>query len=358
MLTPLNYYETQIQQGIIQADIEQYAALKNFDSLFHLLIQEHKKRTKFYAHFRAPHTVPGLYVWGNVGVGKTFLMDCFYSCLPFSEKLRMHFHEFMQLVHRELKKHQGRKDPLNYVAKDIAKNNIVLCFDEFIVSDIADAMLLARLLKALFSRGVCLVVTSNAMPDDLYKNGLQRRLFLPAIDLIKQHTKVMHLPSLTDYRLRHLTEAGVFYFPNDETAAIKMEHSFSLLAGHKPVSVASIEIEGRTIPVRKRTDDIIWFDFAVICAVPRSQMDYLALVAQFNTIFISDIPVMLPTATNTITLFIRFVDVIYNAHIRLVFSAEKPVDQLYGEGNLTAEYKRTCSRLIEMQSEQYYGLGE
>jgi cell division protein ZapE len=356
-MTPLDYYREKISQGWISEDAAQLAVFAHLDKIHYALIQEHKKRRGFLSALRKPHLVQGLYLWGGVGIGKTFLMDCFYHCLPFAEKQRMHFHSFMRWVHQALKKHQGKQDPLTIIAKELGKQTQVLCFDEFYVSDITDAMLLGRLFKALFAEGVCLVTTSNIMPDDLYKNGLQRGQFLPAIALLKQHTNVMHIPTVIDYRLRHLKEAGVFYTPNDALAHEQMQKSFDLLAHHREVSEDAIDINGRFIPVKKKVDDIVWFDFDVICSVPRSQHDYLAIAEQFRTVFISNIPIIPPHAKNMISLFIRLVDVFYDARVRFIFSAEKPVRQIYSQGDLHSDYLRTASRLLEMQSESYFSYG-
>lgn len=354
-MTPIEYYHQNLQEGAIVADEQQRTVLQHFQHIYHNLIHEQRARSKFLAALRKPKLVKGLYLWGGVGIGKTFLMDCFYHCIPFSQKMRMHFHQFMQMIHSELKSHQGEKNPLQMIAKKISQKTILLCFDEFHVTDIADAMILARLLNALFEQGVCLVATSNSAPDDLYKKGLQRKLFLPAIALLKENTLVTHIDTQHDYRLRHLKEAGVFYTPNDAVANVKMEKSFEFLANEKDIYHEPLIIHGRPILIQKRTEDVVWFDFADICSVPRSQHDYLYLAEHFKFIFISNIPIITADARNTITLFIKFIDVLYDAKIRLIASAQAPADQLYLSGSLLAEYKRTCSRLLEMQSEHYFG---
>lgn len=356
-MTPLEYYLEQCKKGLICEDPQQLAVLQHLQKIHDELLKEHTTRARLFSALRKPKLVRGLYMWGGVGIGKTFLMDCFYHCLPFPEKKRMHFHQFMRFVHQELKNQQGKTDPLQKIAKELAKRTVLICFDEFFVADITDAMLLGRLLKALFSQGVCLVATSNVMPDDLYKNGLQRKQFLPAIALIKQHTTVMHVPTVTDYRLRHLKEAGVFYTPNDQAARENMEKTFALLAHHKTIRYDALEIDGRFIPVKKQADDIVWFDFDIICSVPRSQRDYLYIAEKFSTVFISNIPIIPPHAKNIISLFIRLVDVFYDARVGLVFSAEKPVKQIYDQGSLLQDYMRTRSRLLEMQSESYFSHG-
>jgi cell division protein ZapE len=357
-MTPLDYYNEQCTKGVIFKDPQQLNAMQHLQRVFKQIMEEHEKREGFFSLFHKKHLVKGLYIHGGVGIGKTFMMDCFYHCLPFPQKMRMHFHQFMQLVHQELKKHQGETDPLQIIAKEFAKKYMLLCFDEFFVSDITDAMLLGRLFRALFSQGVCLVTTSNVAPDDLYKNGLQREQFLPAIAMIKQNTDIVHILTKVDYRLRHLKEAGVFYSPLNEEASKKMQITFNTLIGDEPVSTDPIEILGRKINVKKRAGKIVWFEFADICTVPRSQNDYLVIAKEFNTVLISDIPIIPPNAKDTICLFICMVDVFYDARVRLVISAAEAVDELYSRGYMILEYTRTHSRLLEMQSTDYFLAGE
>jgi cell division protein ZapE len=353
-MNPLDYYREQCKQNKIFEDPQQLNALENLQRVFFQLIEENKKRTRWYAWFRKPHLIPGIYLWGGVGIGKTLLMDCFYKCLPFENKMRMHFHQFMQLVHNDLTKYQGHADPLQLIADEIAKKVLVLCFDELYVSDITDAMLLGRLLRALFDRGVCLIATSNTEPDDLYKHGLQRSQFLPAIAALKLNMQVIHIPTTIDYRLRHLKEAGVFYTPLDDVARENMEKTFLVLAEDNAISTEPIEIFGRSIRVKKRTDNIVWFDFAELCTVPRSQKDYLAIAEKYHTVFVSDIPIIPPNSKDLICLFISMVDVFYDAGTRLVISAAEPVSQIYSRGYMILEYTRTNSRLLEMQSLDYF----
>ena len=231
---------------------------------------------------------------------------------------------------------------------------MVLCFDEFVVSDITDAMLLARSLDALFKLGVCLIATSNVEPDQLYKNGLQRRSFLPAIELLKRHTKVMHIQTDVDYRLRYLKDAGVFYCPDDQKAAEKMEKTFSVLSHEDNViNQTDIMICERRINVIKEVEGLVWFNFKAICNVPRSQHDYLEIVKQYHTVFISHIPQIASLQKDKIMLFIRLIDVLYDARTKLVFSSSVPIDQIYFDGQFVFDFARTRSRLIEMQSESY-----
>jgi cell division protein ZapE len=353
-MTPLDYYQEQCEKGLIFKDPQQLSALENLQRVYFDLIAEHDKREGFLAWMRKPKLVNGVYLWGGVGIGKTLLMDCFFKCLPFQNKMRMHFHQFLQLIHNDLKKYQGTTDPLQAVAREIASQAMVLCFDEFYVSDITDAMLLGRLLKALFENGVCLITTSNAHPDDLYKNGLQRSQFLPAIAMIKQDTTVINIPTTIDYRLRHLKEAGVFYTPLDESAKENMEKTFLVLSDGKPASTDPIEIYGRKIQIKKQAGDIIWFKFSEICSVPRSQKDYLNIAEKYKTVFISDIPVIEPNAKDKICLFISMVDVFYDAGVRLVISSAEPVSEIYSKGYMISEFTRTNSRLLEMQSLDYF----
>lgn len=353
-MTPLEYYREQCQRGVVVEDSQQLLALQHFQRVYEQLIKEYQRRDSWKAIFSKPQLVKGLYLWGSVGVGKTFLMDCFYHTLPFENKLRMHFFQFMQRVHNALTEHQGEADPLQMIAQEFARNALVICFDEFFVSDITDAMILGRLLKALFANGVCLVTTSNVAPDNLYKNGLQRSQFLPAISLIKQNTDVFAIQTSIDYRLRHLKEAGVFYTPLNQESQLKMEKSFSALTAGEKITSEPIVINGRSISVKKRAGDVVWFDFKDICSVPRSQKDYLAIAEEFRTVLISDIPIIGENEKDTICLFIIMIDVFYDARVRLVISAAESVPQLYSRGFKVLEYARTHSRLLEMQSTDYF----
>ncbi|VVC77190.1 Cell division protein ZapE [Aquicella siphonis] len=352
-MTPLDYYRDLCSKGLILEDQHQLEVMNDLQLVYLDIVSEHKKQSRISSIIRKSRLVKGLYLWGGVGVGKTFMMDCFYHCIPYHDKKRMHFHQFMQLIHHELKKYQGKKDPLSYIADDLAKNTSLLCFDEFIVTDIADAMLLGRLLKLLFSRRVCLVATSNTMPDDLYKNGLQRKSFLPAISLIKQHTHVVHIPAVMDYRMRSIKRADLFYIPHDRHAVVNMERIFARLARHESVTQEAVIIHDRAIPVIARSHSVIWFDYRAICTPPRSQNDYLDIVRHYSTIMISDIPLIAPEARNQITLFIKMIDIFYDHHVCLICSAAGEPDEIYKHGSLLSEYSRTRSRLLEMQSDAY-----
>lgn len=308
------------------------------------------------ARFRAPGPVPvttGLYVWGSVGRGKTMLMDLFYDSLPPGVGLRVHFHRFMHRVQGELQAVQGESDPLRIVAQRFAADARVLCFDEFFVSDIGDAMILGEVLKHLFESGVTLVATSNVVPNQLYANGLQRRRFLPAIALLEQHLEVLELASATDYRLRALQQAEIYHSPLDAAAEEGLERSFRALAPEAERAPAPLEIEGRPIPVRALAPDVAWFEFSALCEGPRSQVDYIELSKEFHTVLLGNVPQLSGEQENAARRFIALVDEFYDRRVKLIISAAVPILELYAGEKLRFEFERTQSRLIEMQSEAY-----
>jgi cell division protein ZapE len=280
-------------------------------------------------------------------------MDLFYESLPFPEKLRLHFHRFMQYVHVELKRHSGTVNPLERVADSLSERCRVLCFDEFFVSDIGDAMILGELLRALFDRGVSLVATSNIEPGGLYPNGLQRRRFLPAIDLLRQHTAVVHLTSLEDYRLRVLSQAEIYYTPLGDDAERSLCRSFMALTPGDVLERQVLDILGRPIESRYLSEDVVWFDFRALCDGPRSQNDYIEVARLFHAVLISDVPCFRQNADDQARRFISLVDEFYDHNVKLILSAEVAAASLYGGNNLAFEFERTRSRLIEMQSTEY-----
>ena len=300
-----------------------------------------------------PRATTGLYIWGGVGRGKTFLMDLFFDCLEITHKRRVHFHRMMRSVHEQLKMHEDLEDPLDQVAADIARDTRVLCFDEFFVSDIADAMILGRLLEGLFSRGVTLVATSNTRPDDLYKNGLQRQRFLPAIDLINTHTRVVEIGGLLDYRLRLLQQSGTYLAPDDAASASKLQYFFDESASCQPEENRDLDINGRTIRARRTAKGIAWFDFTALCDGPRSQNDYIELARWYPAIIVSGVPRLDNSRDDEARRFIALVDEFYDRRVKLILSAAAPADQLYTGRRLQFEFDRTVSRLIEMQSTDY-----
>jgi cell division protein ZapE len=299
--------------------------------------------------------VRGLYIWGPVGRGKTFLMDLFFDSLDIREKRRLHFHHLMRDIHERLAALRGTPDPVNTVAADIARSTRVLCFDEFFVSDIADAMLLGRLLDGLFSRGVTLVTTSNVAPDDLYRDGLQRQKFLPAIALLKTHMRVLRIADGQDYRLRFLQRSGTYHFPADENADAHMRQYFSNISPAHCETDTVLNVLGRDIPVRYLGEGIAWFDFAAMCDGPRSQNDYIEIARSFPTVIIANVPLLNEQLNDQARRFIALIDEFYDRRVKLVVSAAAPVEQLFQSRRLQPEFGRTRSRLTEMQSRHYLG---
>jgi len=295
----------------------------------------------------------GLYLWGGVGRGKTWLMDLFFHSLPFKDKQRSHFHRFMQFVHDELRKHKDQANPLELVAEKVARKTRVLCFDELFVADIADAMLLGGLFRALFARGVTLVATSNVPPDNLYKDGLQRARFLPAIKLLKEKTRVVHVDGGTDYRLRLLKRATTWLDAADSATPATLVQLYEAVAGEPGAVDATLTLNHRRLHARRLSDDAIWFPFAELCDGPRGQADYIEIARCYHTVFLTDIPVLGREHENQARRFISLVDEFYDRAVKLIASAAAPFDTLYRGSKLTFEFERTRSRLIEMQSQEY-----
>lgn len=297
--------------------------------------------------------VRGLYIWGSVGRGKTWLVDLFFNQLSTEQKLRIHFHRLMQRIHEQLATLRGQRNPLEQVARNLTKNIRVLCIDEFIVTDIGDAMILAHLLKALFDRGITLITTSNTRPDLLYKDGIQRASFLPAIDLLKEHTSVIELSGSLDYRLRYLEQAKVYHTPLGVETSRIMEQEFARLAPEEGVVGGVIQVFHRDIAVLRMADDLVWFDFFTICGPPRSQADYLELARCFHTVIISDIPLMHPDLDDNARRFLYLLDEFYDRKVKLIISAAGSPEALYQGKRLAFDFKRAVSRLHEMQSTDY-----
>jgi cell division protein ZapE len=357
---PQARWEADVAAGF-RRDPAQARAVKELETVFHALVNDEPGflaglRRKWFGPSRQKKPVRGLYLWGGVGRGKTHLMDLFHQALPFPEKSRLHFHRFMRQAHAGLKRHGNRQDPLEAVADDVARETRVLCFDEFFVSDVADAMILGTLLDALFRRGITLVATSNIPPDDLYRGGLQRQRFMPAIDAIKRHTLVMNMDGGTDYRLEVLERASVYHHPLDGDSAATMASTFRELAPDADGTAESIEILGRDIPVRGDGDGVVWFDFDALCDGPRSQNDYIDLAHEYHTVLLSDVPVMTRENENAARRFIAMVDEFYDRNVKLIISAAAGLDGLYAGERLRFEFQRTRSRLQEMQSRDYLAL--
>lgn len=297
--------------------------------------------------------VKGLYLWGSVGRGKTWLMDLFYASLPFSRKQRTHFHRFMQQVHEARKGHRNRADPLGHIATDLAKRARVLCFDEFYVSDVADAMILGRLTEALFNHGVTLVATSNSAPQSLYAGGLKRERFLPAIERIENNCRVMQLDGDIDHRLRQLERAEIYHAPLDAAADANLAEYFNWIAPDAGKTQVDLTINKRPIPCRRLSDGLVWFDFQAICGEGRSSADYIEIARCFHTLLVSMIPQFDWALENEARRFIDLVDESYDHNVKLILSAETEPETLYAGNKLGSEFRRTISRLTEMQSREY-----
>ena len=280
-------------------------------------------------------------------------MDCFYASVPYQRKRRIHFHAFMQEIHRELENHKGESDPMLQVALGIAKETRLLCFDEFHVSDIADAMILKRLLEGLCEQGVVLVMTSNYPPDRLYPNGLQRENFLPAIALLKKQMDVLEVDAGVDYRLRALEQVEIYHYPADDAAEAKMLDYFRMVAGEEGQRGGSVHILDRDIETVRRANGVIWFDFKTLCGGPRSQNDYLEIARGYHTVLLSHIPQMTQHQASEARRFTWLVDVFYDCKVKLIATADCPSDQLYMQGTQSSEFFRTVSRLTEMHSREY-----
>ena len=301
-----------------------------------------------------PNLPRGLYLWGGVGRGKSFLMDCFYAASPLEKKIRIHFHEFMREVHRELHELSGLSDPLDELAKRISKRYRLICFDEFHINDIADAMILYRLLDALFADRVQFVMTSNYRPDQLYPNGLHRDRLIPAIKLLEEKLDVLNVDAGNDYRRVQMAQVEAYLTPvNAETQATLGQMFQTLIGNQKEARNPVLYIESRELRPLHMADGVVWFDFQTLCCGPRSQNDYLEIANQFHTVILSGVPYMPPRMTNEARRFIWLIDVLYDHKIKLIMSAEVLAPDLYTEGQITAEFSRTVSRLIEMQSRDY-----
>jgi cell division protein ZapE len=352
-LSPLSRYQQLVDCGNFDADPGQLTAVKAFDGLWRELQDQRPARgLRGLLGNRNTAPVKGLYLWGSVGRGKTWLMDLFHDSLPASRKHRIHFHRFMQRVHRDLRGLGHVRDPLPRIAADWAANCRVLCLDEFFVADIADAMLLAGLLEHLFAHGVTLVTTSNVHPDDLYREGLQRAKFLPAKERIKRHTRVLELPGSTDFRLRILEQSEIFHFPLDDHAEQGLTRAFERFAADCELN-HDLDINGRDFHARRRGDGVIWFDFAELCEKPRGGIDYIEIARAFNTLVISGVPQLSERDANAARRFVTLVDEFYDRNVKLLLSAAVPLGELYTGQKLAFEFERTTSRLVEMQSHHY-----
>lgn len=351
--SPIERYERDLQREGFIADPAQRRAVEALQAVFEALSAPRPK-VRFSLRRPRPQPVQGLYVWGGVGRGKTYLMDCFYEALPVRRKLRTHFHRFMLDVHERRKRFLEEQDPVALVAEEIAAEARVLCFDEFYVSDIADAMILGRLTEVLFREGVTLIATSNIEPDGLYKGGLQRERFLPAIARVKAHCRVLHLDSPHDFRLRALTAAPLYCSPMDGEAEKQLREMFDRLVDGGNVDVdVNVDVLGRPVTARRVADEVAWFDFKALCQTARAAADYIELGRCYHTVLLSRVPQLTVDDEDAARRFINLVDEFYDRGVKLMIAAAVPMPELYAGKRLAFEFQRTQSRLTEMQSEEY-----
>ena len=355
--SPLTWYQAASQQAAFIRDAAQARAIEHLDRLWTELMMFKRKRNRFLGRsLRSPQLPKGLYFYGGVGRGKSFLMDAFYGCLPYRRKRRVHFHAFMAEIHQRLRGLKSEANPLKAVAAEIAKETRVLCFDEFHVSDIADAMILGRLLENLFNEGVVLVATSNYAPSELYPQGQNRSSFLPTIALIEEKLTILNVDGGEDYRHRTLTAAEVFYIPANDENERKLADLFTQITAGQAERPSEIEIHGRMLRCKKRTDKAIWFDFRMLCFGPRSQADYLYLSEHYEMIFVSGIEKLSQAERAEARRLTWLIDVMYDYRVKFCATCDVPVGEIYLEGDFAQEFVRTASRLTEMQSQEYLNL--
>ncbi|WGO83267.1 cell division protein ZapE [Arsenophonus apicola] len=364
LLTPTKLYHQFLATGDYQFDEVQSTTIARLDIIHHQLLNRTSQlslRNKIGQLFvkksyKNCAPIQGLYMWGGVGRGKTWLMDLFYQSLPDGRKLRLHFHRFMWRVHNEMIELQGQQDPLEIIAERFKKQTDVLCFDEFFVSHITDAMILATLLKALFARGICLIATSNIPPDELYRNGLQRTRFLPAIEQIKKYCDIINVDAGIDYRLRTLKQADLYLTPIDEESCNRMDEIFIKLAGKPGDKFPILEINHRTMPAICAAEGILSIEFKALCEDARSQNDYIILAKDYHTVLLYNVLMMSEIHEDAARRFIALIDEFYERKVKLIINAEVAMDKLYQGHLLRFEYQRCLSRLQEMQSEEYLKL--
>jgi len=354
-LKTIEYYHQELKARGYQSDSAQLRAVERLQQcedewIAYKEIRSNNLKKKLFK----PKLPRGLYLWGGVGRGKSFLMDCFYAASPLEKKIRIHFHEFMREVHRELHELSGLADPLDELAIRISQRYRLICFDEFHINDIADAMILYRLLSALFEDRVQFVMTSNYRPDQLYPNGLHRDRLLPAIQLLEDQLDILNVDAGNDYRRVQMAQVEAYLTPANAETQVKLGQMFQTLIGKQiEAKTPVLNIESRELRPLHMADGVVWFDFQTLCCGPRSQNDYLEIAKQFHTVILSGVPYMPPRMTNEARRFIWLIDVLYDHKVKLILSAEVAAPDLYTEGQITAEFSRTVSRLIEMQSRDY-----
>lgn len=354
MMNVRQYYAQALRERGYQEDAAQRMAIERLQHLYDDFLRYQSQRgNRLMSWLRKPEAPKGVYMWGGVGRGKSFLMDAFFHTVPSKKKARLHFHEFMRGVHQELDQVKGTSNPLDEVASRIADRYNLICFDEFHVSDVADAMILHRLLQALYAHGIAFVMTSNYEPSTLYPDGLHRDRILPAIALIQQRMDVINVDAGNDYRRRELEQVKVYYWPLDAQADVFMGQAFDGLNTTEEVTPPALTLSGRRIKAQRLSRNVAWFDFATLCGGPRSQNDYLDLANRYGVILLSGVPEMGPRQASEARRFTWLVDVLYDHKVKLIISAAVEPEQLYTQGALANEFHRTVSRLVEMQSQAY-----
>lgn len=353
-MSVIQYYEKALAEHGYQPDAAQRMAIERLQRYYDEWVAFKAARSSSLKRlFSRPEVPRGVYMWGGVGRGKSFLMDAFYEAVPLRRKTRLHFHEFMRGVHRQLEEVKGKTDPLDEVARRIAAKYRLICFDEFHVSDVADAMILHKLLDGLFRHGVSFVMTSNYEPSTLYPDGLHRDRILPAIALIKEKLDILNVDTGVDYRRRALEQVKLYHSPLDEISRQALEQTFARLAEGPEAADPVLHIENRDIRPVRLAANIVWFDFATLCGGPRSQNDYLELAGRFETVILSDVPRMTARQASEARRFTWLIDVFYDHKVKLIMSAECEIEQVYTEGPMANEFHRTVSRVLEMQSQEY-----
>ena len=352
-ISPAERYAQALASGQFLPDQEQAQAVHELDRVWQELIQRFKASKKAFRRFRRQTAPKGVYMWGGVGRGKTWLMDQFYDSVPFRRKTRMHFHHFMQYVHRELNKLSGQRNPLDLVADQIYKEAVVICFDEFFVSNVTDAMILSDLFQKLFTRGITLVATSNIAPDGLYKNGIHRDRFIPTIEMVKKNCVILNVDSGVDYRLRVLKQAQLFKSPLTHEHKLWMAQRFTALTQTQTVSQEPIIINQRIVETIGHTEDVLWCEYSELCLKPRSPADFIEIANIYNTVLVSNVPHMTDYLSEGTRRFIYLVDEFYDRGVKLLLTSEDTIIELYQGEKLAFEIERTRSRLLEMQSDDY-----
>jgi cell division protein ZapE len=346
----VSIYQQNLQRRGFVSDSSQWRAVERLQQLYEEWSAYKKRRDTALKRLLVKPSLPkGVYLWGPVGRGKSFLMDAFYLCVPLVRKRRVHFHHFMREIHRELDQLKGTEDPIAEVAARTARRYRLICFDELHVSDIADAMILGRFLEKVMELGVEFVMTSNYHPDQLYPGGLQRERFLPAIELLKSRLDVVGVDSGTDYRRLKMEKVQVYHLGQGDAALSKIFEELKDVEEERQ----PLDVEGRSIPYRKRAGGLVWFDFQVLCGGPRSYADYVDLAKRFHTVMLSNTPRMSPKNSDAARRFTWLIDILYDERVKLVVSAEAPPEELFIEGENSADFQRTVSRLHEMQSAEY-----